>query len=70
VALKFRSGADAVGDYQFNKHVIHHLFCKTCGILSFARGKTREGNEGTAINVRCLNGVDALKVTQFDGRSL
>ena len=58
-------------DYQFNKHVIHHLFCSTCGIESFARGKGRDGAEMVAINVRCLDGVDvdALPVKKVDGRS-
>ena len=27
--------------YQFNKHNIHHLFCATCGIQSYAHGKVR-----------------------------
>jgi hypothetical protein len=65
------SGEDALSDYQFNKHAIHHLFCATCGIKSFARGKGRDGGDNVAINVRCLDGVelDALNVTKFDGRS-
>ncbi len=65
-------GSDALTDYQFHKHVIHHLFCKTCGIRSFARGKGPGGKEMAAINVRCLDGVDpgTLVVKPFDGRSL
>jgi hypothetical protein len=65
------SGEDALGDYQFNKHVIHHLFCKTCGIKSFARGKDKTGGDTVAINARCLDGVDLqkLNIVQFDGRS-
>ncbi|MCC6948554.1 MAG: GFA family protein [Bradyrhizobiaceae bacterium] len=67
--LKF--GADALTDFRFNKHVIHHLFCKTCGIESFARGTGPGGAEMVAINARCLDGVDpaSLNVVQFDGRS-
>jgi hypothetical protein len=70
--FKLQSGQDALSDYQWNKHIIHHLFCKSCGILSFARGRTPKGDEMVAINVRCLEGVDPskLKVTPFDGRSL
>ncbi len=66
------SGADAVTDYQFNKHVIHHLFCATCGIASFARGTAPNGNEMVAINARCLDDVDpkSLVVTFFDGKSM
>jgi hypothetical protein len=57
--------------YQFNKHVIHHLFCSTCGIQSFAKGRGPDGSEMVAINARCLDGVDpaALKVKAIDGRS-
>jgi hypothetical protein len=66
------SGDDGLADYQFNKMNIHHLFCPTCGIQSFARGKKRDGSPMVAINVRCLEGVDpgALKLTPVDGRSL
>jgi hypothetical protein len=64
-------GEDSLTDYQFNKEVIHHLFCKVCGIKSFARGIGPGGKETAAINVRCLEGVDPskLEIKQFDGRS-
>ncbi|WP_437673518.1 GFA family protein [Sorangium sp. So ce131] len=66
------SGGDVLTDYQFNKKVIHHNFCSVCGIRSFARGTGPDGREMCAINVRCLDDVDvgALKITQFDGKSL
>jgi hypothetical protein len=65
------SGEDALTDYQFNRRAIHHLFCATCGIESFARGRRPDGAEMVAINARCLDGidVDALKVRKVDGRS-
>jgi len=64
-------GEDSLTDYQFNKHVIHHVFCKTCGIKSFARGKGRDGGDTVAINTRCLDGVelDKLNLTAYDGKS-
>ncbi|HEY6259319.1 MAG TPA: GFA family protein [Xanthobacteraceae bacterium] len=70
--FKLIAGEGGTTDYQFNKHVIHHLFCSTCGIESFARGKGPGGVEMAAVNVRCLDGVDlgALKVKNVDGRSL
>jgi hypothetical protein len=66
------SGAEELADYQFNKKVIHHLFCRCCGVGSFSRGEAPSGAEAVAVNVRCLDGVDvgALKATPFDGRSL
>jgi hypothetical protein len=67
-----RSGDDALRDYQFGKKHIHHLFCSTCGVKSFARGAGPDGREMVAVNVRCLDGVDAqsLSVKHFDGRRL
>ena len=69
--FKLTAGEDAATDYQFNKRNIHHLFCASCGIESYARGKGRDGAEMVAINVRCLEGVDPadLTVRQIDGRS-
>lgn len=65
-----RSGEADLTDYQFNKKIIHHLFCKVCGIKSFARGTAPDGSATIAINVRCLDGVDldALTVHKYDGR--
>ncbi|MCO5063734.1 MAG: GFA family protein [Rhizobiaceae bacterium] len=70
-AFRLISGEDDLTDYQFNKHVIHHLFCSTCGIESFARGKGRDGSDMIAINARWLEGVepDNLDPKKVDGRS-
>ena len=69
--FKLLKGEDAQGDYQFNKHVIHHVFCRVCGIKSFARGVARDGSATVAINTRCLDDIDLarLNVTPFDGKS-
>jgi hypothetical protein len=53
------------------KRQIIALFCATCGIQSFARGKRPvDGADVVAINARCLDGVDAeqLSVKKVDGR--
>ena len=65
------SGADELSDYRFNKRIIHHLFCRTCGVSSFARGQGADGSEGIGINVRCLDGIDpaSLQTIFYDGRS-
>ena len=69
--FKLISGESDLTDYLFNKHVIHHLFCSTCGIESFARGTAPDGSETAAINIRCLDDVDigALEPTPVDGKS-
>ncbi|MGE0616025.1 MAG: GFA family protein [Bacteriovoracia bacterium] len=73
-ASNFRllSGEDNLQDYQFNKHVVHHLFCKSCGVTSFSRGAMPDGTKMAAINVRCLDGVDlsALTIQSYDGKNL
>jgi|SRR5581483_3384889 len=68
--FKLLSGEDSLTDYVFNHHVIHHLFCKVCGIKSFARGSGKDGPT-VAINARCLDDVDLgkLNVKPFDGKS-
>ena len=65
------SGEGELTDYRFNKHRIHHLFCRTCGIKSFARGVGRDGGPTVAVNVRCLDDVplDQLEISHFNGKA-
>jgi hypothetical protein len=65
-------GEGALQAYQFNKHVLSHWFCKTCGIHTFAGGIGPDGKEMRAINMRCVPGanLDALKIQKFDGASV
>ena len=69
--LTLTTPKENVSTYTFNRHVIHHLFCETCGVRSFAKGVGPGGKEMRAINVRCLEGIDLAQVprVQFDGRS-
>jgi hypothetical protein len=70
--FKLVSGEDVLSEYQFNRHVIAHRFCESCGVESFARGKTRDGKPVFAVNVRCLDGVDisTLSPRPVDGKKL
>ncbi len=67
-----KSGQDSLTDYQFGKKNIHHLFCRVCGIPSFARGTGPNGKKMCAVNVRCLDDVNVsvLPLKHVDGKSL
>ncbi len=69
--LRLLTPDDNANTYMFNKHVIRHRFCPTCGMHPYGEGKDAKGNAMAAINVRCLEDIDlaAIPVTQFDGRS-
>lgn len=73
-ASQFRllKGEESLTEYQFNKKIIHHLFCNICGTASFGRGMGPDGMEMAAINVRCLDGVDidSLTIQKYDGKSV
>ena len=69
--LRLRTPDSNAASYTFNKHVIRHRFCPTCGMHPYGEGTDPKGRATAAINVRCIEGVDldALTVTHFDGRS-
>ncbi len=68
--FRLEHGETNLTDYRFNKHVVHHMFCKTCGIKPFARGQGPKGPM-IAINMRCLEDIDvsALELTHYDGKN-
>jgi hypothetical protein len=57
--------------YTFNKHVIKHRFCPSCGMHPYGEGVDPKSNAMAAINIRCLEGIELEKVpvTHFDGRA-
>ncbi|MCS0632808.1 GFA family protein [Telluria mixta] len=68
--FRLRTPEDAAATYTFNKHVIKHRFCPTCGIHPYAEGVDPKGNPMAAINLRCIEGIDldAIPVQHYDGR--
>lgn len=62
---------DAASTYTFNKHLIRHRFCPTCGIHPYGEADGPDGKPMAAINLRCIEGIDldAIPVKHYDGRS-
>jgi len=71
-SLQVRAAEEDIATYTFNKHVIRHRFCRSCGMHPFGEGTDPKGHAMAAINIRCLENVDlaAVPVQQFDGRSV
>lgn len=60
--LRLRTPDEAAATYTFNKHVIKHRFCPTCGIHPYGEGVDPKGNAMAAVNLRCVDGVDLDQV--------
>jgi hypothetical protein len=71
-SLRLLTPESDTASYTFNKHVIQHRFCPTCGMHPYGEGKSPSGDAMAAINLRCLEDVDldAIPVTRFDGRAI
>ncbi len=70
--LRLRTPENEISTYTFNKHVIKHRFCSTCGIHPYGEGVDPNGNSMAAINIRCIEGIDlaSVPVQNYDGLSL
>jgi hypothetical protein len=70
-AFRLLRGEDALTEYTFNRHVVRHRFCRVCGIEPFAFGAMPDGTPTVAVNLNCLDGVDAraLPAQAVDGAS-
>ena len=70
--LRLLTPAEDMATYTFNKHVIQHHFCPSCGMHPFGVGVDPKGNRMAAVNIRCLEHLDlaSVPVKQFDGRAL
>lgn len=70
--FKLLSGTDQLTEYRFNTDRIEHLFCRTCGIESFARGSDAEGKQVVMLNINCLDpapAIDREQLMHWDGAS-
>lgn len=72
-AFRLLSGEADLTDYQPNR--IHHVFCRHCGVRSFAWGEDPKlGGKFYVARISCLEGVDIdelvnAPITYFDGAS-
>jgi hypothetical protein len=69
--MRLLTPEDAAGTYLFNKHVIRHRFCPSCGIPLYGEGTNPKGEATVAINLRAIQNLDldAIPVHRYDGRS-
>lgn len=68
-AFRLKRGEDRLSEYLFNRHIIRHRFCKTCGVEVFGMGKGPGGQDMVAVNVRTLEDVEpwSIETVKFDG---
>lgn len=61
-----------VATYRFNKMLIAHCFCPSCGTATHGHGTGPDGATMVAVNARCLPEVDikAFKIVDYDGAKL
>ena len=73
-AFRLLQGEDALAHYQFGRNVIHHMFCRTCGVKPFGQGSIEGFGSFYAINLACLDDASdaelaAAPVKFEDGRN-
>lgn len=69
--LRLLTPPEQMSTYTFNKHIIQHHFCPTCGMQPFGEGIDPKGNAMAAVNIRCLEGIEleSIPVQHYDGKS-
>jgi hypothetical protein len=74
-AFRLLAGEADLADYQFGRKVIHHLFCRHCGIHPFGWADSPDfGGKAYAVNILSLDDVPEKElvdapVTYTDGRN-
>jgi hypothetical protein len=64
-ALRLLAGEESLGDYQFGTKVIHHFFCRQCGVQLFNRGHVPQlGGDFVAVRLATLDDVTAADLVE------
>ena len=73
--FRLLEGEDELNDYQFARKVIHHLFCRRCGVHPFGWADSPDfGGKAYAVNLACLDDATdeelaGMPVNYVDGRN-
>ncbi len=67
--VKLLGNFNKLNNYQFNKKIAKHYFCKICGIKSFYQPRSHP--DSWSINARCLDDFSKykIKVKNFNGKN-
>jgi len=67
--FSLNSDWNLLSNYQFNKKIAKHYFCKKCAIKSFYQPRSHP--DCWSVNVRCIDGFAQFKlnVNNFDGKN-
>jgi hypothetical protein len=67
--FSLKTSWDNLSNYQFNKKIANHYFCKQCGIKSFYQPRSHP--DYWSVNVRCLDDFSKTTFTikNFDGKN-
>lgn len=70
-SFRLLRGDDQLSEYLFNRHVVRHRFCRTCGVEVYGEGRGTDGRDMVAVNVRTIDAVApwSVETVKFDGRS-
>jgi hypothetical protein len=73
-AFRLLQGEAAMSEYRCNTRSEQHLFCATCGVRPFGKGRSPRWGDYVAVSINCLDDVSAdelaaASIAYLDGRN-